>query len=77
MKFKNEVIGDYFSWQVSKVTYHESGSIEVWTELLDNVDERGYSFETEAEFDEFYRSYLAEGWVSERPVGKNKHYNAA
>ncbi len=74
LKFRNAQIGDYFGWQVSEVTYRESGSIEVSTELLDNVDERGYSFETEAEFDECYRSYLAEGWETERGVKPNTRY---
>ncbi|WP_201772769.1 hypothetical protein [Endozoicomonas numazuensis] len=74
MKFNNSEVGDYFSWEVSQITYHESGSIAVWTELLDNIDGRGYSFDTEAEFDEYYQSYLSEGWVSERGVGENKQY---
>ena len=28
-------------------------------------------------FDEYYQSYLTEGWISERPVSENKQYNAA
>lgn len=77
MKFNNAEIGDYFPWEVAHVTYHESGAIAVGTELLDNIDERGYSFGSETEFDECYRSYLAEGWVSEKGVGENKHYKPA
>ena len=74
LKFQNEEVGDYFAWEVTEVTYRESGTIEVWTELLDNIDDRGYSFEEEAEFDEYYESYLAEGWQSERGVGPNNRY---
>ena len=72
MKFTNKEMGDYFGWEVSSVTYRESGEIEVWTELLDNVDERWYSFETEEEFDEYFGTYLAEEWQCERGVSENK-----
>lgn len=77
LKFKNAVVGDYFAFQVSEITYRESGKIEVWTELLDNVDNRMYSFEEEAEFDEYFQSYLAEGWQSPRGVGPNRRLNAS
>jgi hypothetical protein len=74
VKFQNETVGDYFAFQVTQVTYRESGAIEVWTELLDNVDDRMYSFEEEQEFDECFASYLAEGWRCERGVGPNTRY---
>ena len=66
VKFRNEQLGGYFPWRVSEVTYREGGEIAVATELLDDIDGRGYSFETEEEFDEYLGSYLAEGWVCER-----------
>ena len=72
MKFNNAVAGDYFAFQVSQVTYREGGLIEVWTELLDNVNNRMYSFEEEAEFDEYLNSYLAEGWQCPSGVGPNR-----
>jgi hypothetical protein len=73
IKFANEEMGDYFAWQVIEVTYRESsGRFEVMTDLLDNVDERGYSFDDESEFDEYFDSYLSEGWQCERGVGPNK-----
>lgn len=74
VKFRNTVVGDYFAFRVSEITYREAGLIEVWTELLDNVEDRMYSFETEAEFDEHYTSYLNEGWQCRRGVGPNRHY---
>jgi hypothetical protein len=72
VKFRNQQMGDYFAWQVSQVTYRERGEIEVWTELLNNDDDRGYSFEEETEFDEYYQSYLAEGWQAEHGVRPNR-----
>ena len=72
VKFCNEKQGDYFAWKISQVTYRESGKIEVWTELLDNVDERGYSFDAEDEFDEYFQSYIAQGWRCERGIGPNR-----
>lgn len=74
MKFTNEKLGDYFGWEVTQVTYRESGAIEVWTELFDNIDERMYSFETEEEFDECFASYVAEGWVCPFGVKPNRRY---
>jgi hypothetical protein len=68
MKFRSEKLGDYFAWKVSEVTYREDGKIEVSTELLDNINNRMYSFEEESEFQEYYEAYLSEGWVS--PSGK-------
>jgi len=43
LKFRDAVVGDYFAFQVSSVTYREDGHVEVWTELLDNIDNRMYS----------------------------------
>jgi hypothetical protein len=74
VKFRNDKMGDYFAFKVSHVTHRESGQIEVGTELLDNIDERMYSFDDEAEFDEYFASYVAEGWSCPRGVGPNKRY---
>ena len=74
MKFRNEKMGDYFAFKITGVIYREDGEIEVWTELLDNIDDRMYSFEEEDEFDEYFNSYLAEGWSCERGIGPNKRY---
>jgi hypothetical protein len=71
LKFRNSEQGDYFAWKVTQVTYREGGAIAVWTELLNNIDDRWYSFEEESEFDEYLESYLAEGWKSERGVVPN------
>ena len=77
MKFKNEVVGDYFGFRISQITYRETGSIEVWTELLDNIDNRQYSFEEESEFDEYFQSYLAEGWQCPKGIGPNRRTGSA
>jgi hypothetical protein len=76
MKFRNAKLGDYFAFQISQVTYREAGEIDVWTELLGNVDDRMYSFEEEAEFDDYYHSYLEEGWECPRGVGPNTKYGS-
>ncbi|WP_413114109.1 hypothetical protein [Thaumasiovibrio sp. DFM-14] len=74
LKFRNDVVGDYFSFKVTEVVYRETGSkIEISTELLDNVDNRGYSFEDESEFDEYLSSYLSVGWLSPRGVTENNY----
>lgn len=75
VKFCNREQGDYFAWRISQITHRESGAIEVWTELLNDVDQRGYSFDTEEEFDAYYQSYLAEGWRCERGIRPNKRYH--
>lgn len=72
MKFNNKEVGDYFAWEVTQITYRESGAIEVWTELLDDIDSLGYFFEEEEEFDECFESYLTEGWHSERGISENR-----
>lgn len=77
MKFQNAALGDYFAFQVSSVTYREGGLVEVWTELLDNIDNRMYSFEEEHELDEYLNSYLAEGWQCPRGVGPNRRTGAS
>ena len=77
MKFENPAHGDYFAWPVTQVTYREAGDIEVWTGLLDNIDNRGYSFESELEFDEYLQSYLLAGWQCERPPGENRHFKGS
>jgi len=74
VKFGNKKQGDYFAWRVTQVTYRESGQIEVWTELLDNIDDRRYSFETEEEFDQYVNSYIAEDWRCDRGIGPNTRY---
>lgn len=77
IKFNNAVVGNYLAFRVSEVTYRECGRIEVCTELLNNIDERMYSFEEETEFDEYFNSYLAEGWQCLRCVGPNRQFSAA
>ncbi len=74
VKFANKELGDYFAYSVKQVTYRESGQIEVWTELLENIDDRGYSFEDETEFDEYLASYVAEGWTCSRGVQPNRRF---
>jgi hypothetical protein len=76
VKFDNKEQGDYFAWRVTQVTYRESGKIEVWTELLNDVDNRGYSFEAEQEFDEYLKSYIAEGWRCYHGIKPNTRYKA-
>jgi len=77
IKFQNETVGEYFGFQVAEVTYRESGAIEIMTNLLDDVDGRGYSFEDEEEFDEYYESYLENGWKSDRGVTPNTRVSRA
>ena len=71
LKLRNGKIGDYFPWRVTDITHREGGTIQLSTELLNDDDGRGYSFASEAEFDEYYESYLREGWTSQRGVGRN------
>lgn len=71
VKFEKPELGDYFPWKITQVTYHETGAIEIWTELLDNIEDRGYSFEDESEFDEYYAAYLQAGWECSRGPKKN------
>lgn len=77
IKFNNAVLGNYFAFRVSEVTYREGGRIEVWTELLNNIDNRMYSFEEESEFDEYYSTHIEEGWQCPRGVGPNGRFVAA
>jgi hypothetical protein len=77
MKFQNTQLGDYFAWEVRQVTYRETGEVEVWTELLNNIEDRGYSFDTEEEFDEYVQAYLAEGWQCARGIQPNKPYKGS
>jgi hypothetical protein len=77
MKLDNARMGDYFAWKVTQVTYRESGEIEVWTELLNDAEGRGYSFESEDELDEYFESYLAEGWQCPKGIGPNTRYRGA
>ena len=73
IRFANEEEGDYFKWRVMEVTFRgSSGRFEIMMDLLNNADERGYSFEDESEFDECFDSYLTEGWQCERGVGPNR-----
>lgn len=74
VKFLNKTVGDYFPFKVVEVEYRESGQIEVMTDILDNDDNRMYSFENDEEFKEYYESYLVEGWICERGIGINKRY---
>lgn len=75
MKFHSDLIGDYFAWKVIQVTYRENGSIEVWTELLDNIDNRMYSFEEDSEFQEYLLAYKSEGWITPQGVKSNRHHS--
>ena len=75
-KFRNAEMGDYFPWKIIEVTYQETGRIKVMTDLLDDVDGRGYSFEEESEFDEYYNSYLSEGWICERGPKENTRFRS-
>jgi hypothetical protein len=74
LKLRNAAQGDYFAWKVSQITYREAGEIAVWTELLNNIDDRGYSFEEEAAFDDYLQSYLAEGWATKHGVKPNRRF---
>jgi len=77
IKFRNEAMGDYFAFEVTEITHRErTGTAEVSTELLDNIDDRGYSFEEESELDAYVQSYLAEGWNCERGIGPNRRLMA-
>ena len=71
VKFENRSLGDYYAWKITEVTHREGCLTEVATELLDNVDRRGYSFDEEDEFDEYYQSYLNEGWECAHGIGPN------
>lgn len=71
LKLRNNEMGDYFGWRVEQVTHRESGPVEVMTGLLDDVDGRGYSFESEGEFDSYVASYLACGWSCPHGVRPN------
>lgn len=72
LKLRNARFGDYFPWRVTEVTHREGGALEVWTELLDDVGGRGYSFEAEDEFDAYLEAYRAEGWVTPHGVTANR-----
>jgi hypothetical protein len=72
IKFANAELGDYFPWKVVEVTYREGGEVELMTDLLDDINGRGYSFENESEFDEYFDSYLKSGWACHRGVGPNR-----
>ncbi len=74
LKLSNSEIGDYFGWRVVEVTYRESGPVEIMTELLDDLDGRGYSFDEESEFDQYVHTYLACGWTSPHGIKPNTRY---
>ena len=76
VKFQNSVLGDYFAYDVSAVTYRKPGKIEVMTSLLDDDKGKGFSLEEELDFDECYESYLAEGWTSPHGVGPSTRLRA-
>jgi hypothetical protein len=71
VKFRNEEMGDYIGFEITQVTYREGGAVEVMTELLDNVDNRMYSFDDEADLDKYIASYLREGWRCDRGISPN------
>lgn len=74
VKFRNDEVGDYFGFEVIQVEYRESGEIRVMTDVLDNIDNRMYSFEDEDahEFDVYLNSYLNQGWTCDRGVVPNR-----
>ncbi|WP_372836257.1 hypothetical protein [Pontibacterium sp.] len=74
IKFKSKELGDYYPWKVTQVTYRESGVIEVWTELLEDINGRGYSFEEEDDFDEYHNAYIEEGWQAPHGIKRNTKY---
>ena len=65
---------DYIPWKITQITFRENCKIEVWTELLDNIDNRNYSFEEENEFLECYNDFLKDNWICERGIGENTRY---
>ncbi len=71
VKFTLEGDDDYVPWRISEITYRESGSIEISTELLDDVDGRGYSFNDEEEFDKAFKEYQTSGWECPHGVKPN------
>lgn len=77
LKLCNAEMGDYFAWRVMEVTYRESGGVEIMTDLLDDIADRGYSFEDEAEFDSCFRSYQASGWTASRGIKPNTRYKGS
>lgn len=62
IRFCHPDLGDFVSWRVSEVTHQESGPIDVSTSLLENLDNRMYSFEFEAEWDDYYSAFTQAGW---------------
>lgn len=71
VKFTLLAEDDYVAWRISEITYRETGSIEISTELLDDVEGRGYSFEDEEDFDEVLTEYQNSGWDCPRGVKAN------
>ncbi len=71
LKLKNDRLADYFAWKVTEITHREPMKIEVSTELLDNIENRMYSFEDEEEFDEYYDAYVQAGWTAPQGVSAN------
>lgn len=67
---------DYVPWKITEIAYRESGSIEVSTELLDDVDGRGYSFTDEEDFDEALKEYKSSGWECPRGIKSNQRAKA-
>lgn len=64
---------DYVPWKVSQVTYLENGLIEVWTELLNNIDNRKYSFDDEGEFEDCLNDFKSNGWVIPKGIKQNPY----
>jgi hypothetical protein len=71
VKFHAPKISDYVPWKITQITHLESDGIEVWTELLNDIDGRSYSFENEAEFDEYHAAYVTAGWQCPRGITQN------
>jgi hypothetical protein len=72
VKFSNTELGDYFPWRVVEVTHREDAEVEIQTDLLNDVDGRGYSFEEESEFEEYFESYVKAGWSCSRGPQPNR-----
>ena len=72
LKLQNQELGDYFGWEVTSIVHREPLGIEIATELLDDIEGRGFSFESEAEFDEYLEAYGREGWKAPSGVTPNQ-----
>jgi hypothetical protein len=70
--FRTAAMRRCFVWRITEVTHREGDSIEVSAQLVNDVGQREYSFESERDFDAHRRSYLAEGWSCEQGIGLSR-----